>query len=191
MTAQQKDIGSGWGPTEPQSRRRYPAVPAHPRQPTPRLLGQLLCDYHQSLPLVEVDQAGVGDSRWVHSRSVRSVVSTVGWPRRRSIGVGVQDDWGWSDPGTLLGVPSPPLSEGRPLLAVSGSSRGWPARVSSSHTWEARMWSAIAGAQGTGACSRLSPPVPGPHGGRGHTCRAPPWACSVSSQSDASRKRVW
>ena len=49
MTAQQKDIGSGWGPTEPQSRRRYPAVPAHPRQPTPRLLGQLLCDYHQSL----------------------------------------------------------------------------------------------------------------------------------------------
>ena len=31
----------------PQSRRRYPAVPAHPRQPTPRLLGQLLCDYHQ------------------------------------------------------------------------------------------------------------------------------------------------
>ena len=28
------------------------AIPAHPRQPTPRLLGQLLCDYHQSLPLV-------------------------------------------------------------------------------------------------------------------------------------------
>ena len=25
----------------------------------------------------------------------------------------------------------------------------------------------------------------------GHTCRTPPWACSVSSQSDASRKRVW
>ena len=49
MTAQQKDIGSGWGPTEPQSRRRYPAVPANPRQPTPRLLGQLLCDYDQSL----------------------------------------------------------------------------------------------------------------------------------------------
>ena len=52
------------------------------------------------------------------------------------------------------------------------------------------MWSAIAGAQGTGACSRLSPPVPGPHGGRGRTCRTPPWACSVSSQSGASRKRV-
>ena len=41
-------------------------------------------------------------------------------------------------------VPSPPSSEGRPLLAVSGSSWG-PARVSSSHTWEARMWSAFAG----------------------------------------------
>ena len=169
---------------EPQSRRRYPAVPAHPRQPTPRLLGQLLCGYHQSLPLVEVDQAGAGDSRWDHSRPVRCVVGTVGQPRRRSIGVGVQDDWDWSDPGTLLGVPSPPLSEGRPLLAVSGSSRGWPARVSLSHTWEARMWSAISG----GASSRLSPPVPGPHGGRGHTCRTPPWACSVSSQSGATRK---
>ena len=78
MTAQQKDIGSGWGPTEPQSRRRYPAVPAHPRQPTPRLLGQLLCDYHQSLFLVEVDQAGAEDSRWVHSRPERRVVDTVG-----------------------------------------------------------------------------------------------------------------
>ena len=78
MTAQQKDIGSGWGPTEPQSRRRYPAVPAHPRQPTPRLLGQLLCDYHQSLSMVELDQPETGDSRWVHSRAVRRVVGTVG-----------------------------------------------------------------------------------------------------------------
>ena len=65
-----------------------------------------------------------------------------------------------------------PFLASRTLLAVSGSSGGWPARVSSSHTWEARMWSAIAGAQGTGACSRLNPPVPGPRGGRGHTCRA-------------------
>ena len=31
----------------------------------------------------------------------------------------------------------------------------------------------LRGAQGTGACSRLSPPVPGPRGGRGHTCRTP------------------
>ena len=78
MTAQQKDIGSGWGPTEPQSRRRYPAVPALPRQPTPRLQGQLLCDYRQSICMVEVDQAGTGDPRWVHSRPVRRVVGTVG-----------------------------------------------------------------------------------------------------------------
>ena len=43
-------------------------------------------------------------------------------------------------------------------------------------------WSlAIAGAQETGACSRLSRPVPGPRGGRGHTCRTPPLACSVSN----------
>ena len=187
MTAQQKDIGSGWGPTEPQSRRRYPAVPAHPRQPTPRLLGQLLCDYHQSLPLVEVDQAGAGD--WVHSRTLCRRHRRI-TPTAHGIGVGVHDDWGWSDPGTLLGVPSLPLSEGRPLLAVSGSSWVASSRVVKSHLGS-RMWSAIAGAQGTGACSRLSLPVPGPHGGRGHTCRTPPWACSVSSQSDASRKRVW
>ena len=38
--------------------------------------------------------------------------------------------------------------------------------------------------------SRLSPPVPGLDGGRGHTCRTPPWACSVSSKSDASRRRA-
>ena len=101
------------------------------------------------------------------------------------------DDRDWSDPRTLLGVPSLPLSGSRPLLAVSASSRGWPARVSSSHTWGAQMWSAVAGAQGTGACSRLSPPVPGVHGGRGRTCRTPPQACSVSSQANASRKRVW
>ena len=80
------------------------------------------------LSIVEVDQAGTGDSHWVHSRPVRCVVGTVG--RRCGNGVGVLDDWGWSDPGTLLGVPSPPPSEGRPLLAVSGSSRGWPAHVS-------------------------------------------------------------
>ena len=45
-----------------------PVVPAHPRQPTPRPLGQLLCDYHQSLSFVEFNQAATGDSLWVHSR---------------------------------------------------------------------------------------------------------------------------
>ena len=52
-----------------------PVVPAHPRQSTPRPPGQLLCDYLQPLPIVEVDQAGRGDS---HSRPVRCVVGTVG-----------------------------------------------------------------------------------------------------------------
>ena len=64
------------------SRRRYLAVPAHQRQPTPRLPGQLLCDHNQSLFLVEVDQAGAGDTRWAHSRPARRVVST-----QRSTGV--------------------------------------------------------------------------------------------------------
>ena len=90
----------------------------------------------------------------------------------------------------LLGVPSLPLVGGPP---AAGRQRvfSWVASLlSSSHTWEARMWSATAGAQGTGAvCSRLSPPVLGPHGGRGHTCRTPPWACSVSRKSDATSRR--
>ena len=47
---------------------------------------------------------------------------------------------------------------------------------------------AIAGVQGTGACSRLSPPVPDPRGGRGHTCRTPPRACSVSNATSQSVK---
>ena len=52
------------------------------------------------------------------------------------------------------------------------------------------VWSlAIAGAQGTGSCSRLSPPVPGPRGSRGHTCRTPPrGACSVSNAILTIRK---
>ena len=162
------------------ARRDIGSLPSSPQRVTrehrgsPRHVswGMLLCVNPQSLCEVELDQAGAGDSRWVQSRPVQCVVGTVGWPRRHRNGVGVHDDWGWSDPGTLLGVPSLPLSEGHPPLAVSGSSRGWPACVSSSHTREARMWSAIAGAQGTTAA------VPGPHGGRGHTCRTPPRACS-------------
>ena len=80
-------------------------------------------------------------------------------------------------------------------LSTAGRQRvfSWVASLlSSSHTWEARMWSATAGAQGTGAvCSRLSPPLLGPHGSKGHSCRTPPWACSVSRKSDATRTRVW
>ena len=87
--------------------------------------------------------------------------------------------------------PSPlshPLSEGRPLLAVSGSL--WrPARCVVACSLES-VWSAIAGAHGTGACSRLSPPVPDPRGGRGHTCRSPPRACSVSNATTLSNPQM-
>ena len=79
----------------------------------------------------------------------------------------MRDDWGWSDPGTLLDVPSPLLRRTARCWPLAGLLVGGQVAPSSSHTWEPRMWSAIAGAQGTGACSRLSPPVPGPHGGRG------------------------
>ena len=34
--------------------------------------------YHESLCMVEIEQAGTGDTRWVHSRPVRRVVGTVG-----------------------------------------------------------------------------------------------------------------
>ena len=78
-----------------------------------------------------------------------------------------------------------PFSEGRPLLAVSGSSWG-PARCVVASSLDS-VWSS-AMVQGTGACSRLSPAVPGPRGGRGHNCRTPPRACSVSNAILTTRK---
>ena len=59
--------------------------------------------------------------------------------------------------------------------------------MSSSHTWEARMWSAIAGPGPVRASVLLSWVLTEAWG---QTCRAPQWACSVSSQSDPFRKRV-
>ena len=102
------------------------------------------------------------------------------------------DDWDWSDPRTLLGVPSPPSLSGGPPAAGRQQVFSWVASVlSSSHTCEAWTWSAIAGAKGAVAvCSRLGPPVPGPHGDRGHTCRTPPWACSVSRKSEEGTCRT-
>ena len=77
-------------------------------------------------------------------------------------------------------------SEGCPLLAVSRSSWG-PAGVSSHSVWS----SAIAlGTEDGGSLSHLSPPVPGPRGGRGHTCRTPPRACSVSNATPPSGHAV-
>ena len=89
-------------------------------------------------------------------------------------------------PGPFLVSRHPLFREAAHCWPSAGLPRGWPACVSSSHTWEARMWSSIAGAQGTWACSRLSPPIPGPRGGRGHTCRTPPRACSVSNATPQS-----
>ena len=71
-------------------------------------------------------------------------------------------------------------SEGRPLLAVSGSSWG-PARSVAACSLDCGWSLAIAGVQGTIACSRLSPPVLGPRGSRGHTCRTPPRAATPST----------
>ena len=103
------------------------------------------------------------------------------WCRREHATTGTDQT-----PGPFL-VSRHPLSEGRPLLAVSGSSRG-PARCVVASSLDS-VWSlAIAVAQGTWACSRLSPPVPGPRGGRGHKCRTPPRACSVSNAILAIRK---
>ena len=90
------------------------------------------------------------------------------------------------DPGPFLA--SPHLLCREPHTAGRQRVFSWLASLlSSSHTWEARMWST----EGTRAvCSRLSSPVPGPHRGRGHTCRIPPWACSVSLKSDETRAQV-
>ena len=78
MTAQQKDIGSGWGPTEPQSPKEVPcgsSTPAAAHATSPRAVAVRL----SSVPfIVKFDQAGTGDSRWVHSRPVQRVVGTVG-----------------------------------------------------------------------------------------------------------------
>ena len=78
-------------------------------------------------------------------------------PRRRG------NDWGWSDPGTLLGH-----------LLFRRAARCSPSAgllVGGQH----------ACVQGTEAYSSLSPPVLGPHGGRSHTCRAPPWPAPLAA----------
>ena len=81
------------------------------------------------------------------------------WCRREHATTGV-DQFPGPRPVTLS-------SEGRPL-AVSGSLWG-PARCVVACSLDSVWSSAIAGAQGTGACSRLSPPVPGPRSEAGVT----------------------
>ena len=71
MTAQQKDIGSGLGSHRAHSPEGGTLRSQHtPRQPTPRLPGQLLCDYHRSLARWSWDGGLAGS----HSRTVRRVV---------------------------------------------------------------------------------------------------------------------
>ena len=75
------------------------------------------------------------------------------------------------------------------LLVLSGTS--WRrARVSTHVLWIVGGRLPCGCTEDHGSLSPLSPRVPGPHGGRGRKCRTPPWACSVCSQSDATRKRV-
>ena len=66
------------------------------------------------------------------------------------------DDWDWSDPWALLRVPSLPLSGSRPLLAVSGSSGGWPARCRQVTPGKLGCGLPLRGAQGTGQSVRAS-----------------------------------
>ena len=57
------------------------------------------------------------------------------------------DDWDWSDPRTIVGVPSP-SSFGEPPTAARQRVFSLVASLlSTSHTWESRVWSAVAGAQ--------------------------------------------
>ena len=72
---------------------------------------------------------------------------------------------------------------GRPLLAVSGSSRGWPACLSSS-----RMWSAIAGDRGLFAPQSS---CPGSSRRQGSHLPYTSMGLLLSSQPDATRRRVW
>ena len=160
MTAQQTDIGSGWGPTEPESRRRYRAVPAHPRQPhatSPRAV---------AVRLPSVSFLGGGRPGWSGGHSLRPLPPRT--PCRRHLRIAPTAQYrrkcarrlGLVRPRDPSWCPVTPSFGGPP---AAGRQRvfSWVARshVVKSH-WEVRMWSAIAGAQGTGACSRLSPPVP-------------------------------
>ena len=129
-------------------------------------------------------------SRWSFARRHMLDTGELMWTSVKSVGTrGIKPPAGAVENTRRLGLirpldpswcPVTPLSEDRPLLAVSGSSWG-PARCVVASSLDS-LWSlAIAGVQWTEACSRLSPPVPGPRGRRGHTCRTPPQACSVSN----------
>ena len=157
-----------------------------PRQPTPCLLGHVAVRHFPAPSHRGVRPGWSGGLSLgplpprTARRKHRRIAPTAQYRRRcaKRLGLVRPRDPSWCPVTSSFGGP-PAAGRQRVFSWVASS------RVVKSHLG-GRMWSAIAGAQGTGACSRLSPPVPGPHGGRGHTCRTPPWACSVSSQSGAN-----
>ena len=183
MTAQQRDIGSGWGPTGSTSRGPNTPAAAHAMSPGARRCAIILS------PSTSRSSTTLGrrerGSHWVHSP-----------PRKLRRGApsdnpdGATKAWvcmttgACQTPGPFLVSPSPPHSgrpptAGRHLLVGGQLARrqvtpgklgcGLPFRV-----------------HGTGVCSRFSPPVPGPHGGRSHTCRTPPAPLAASPTRPAS-----
>ena len=162
------------------------------RPPTPRLTG------HVTARQIPVPLFGGGRPGWdgglslgprpprIALRKLRRIA------RRHRIGVGAHNDKGWSDDGTHLGVPSLPLSGGRPLLAFSGSSRGWPACGRQVTPGKFGCGLPLRGAQGTRAVCRASVLLSWVLTEAGvkkavHLCGPAP----ISSQSDATRKRAW
>ena len=117
----QRDVGSP--PSSP-----WRVTREHRGSPRHVSLGTLLCVSPQPLFKVEVDQAGAGDSRWVHSRPVRTYA-----PADSPAGAVEKHATTGADQTPGL-CPVTPSSEGRPLLAVSGSSWG-PVRMSSRALW--------------------------------------------------------
>ena len=127
-------------------------------------------------------------SRWSFARRHMLDTGELMWtPMSRVVTRGIRPTAGAVENMRRLGlvrprdlVPSPslggPPAAGRQRIFVGASS------LCRDGAWSL----AIAGASGTGACSRLSPPVLGPRGGRGHTCRTPPRACSVSNATSLS-----
>ena len=135
-------------------------------QPTPRLPGQLLCDYHQtfstwsSTRLGRVTLAGPTPvpygASWAPSDDPDGAVTALVC---MTTGAGQTPGPFWCPVTPSFG--GPPAAGRQRVFSWVASSRVVKSR------WEARMWSAIEGVQVTWACSHLSPPVPGPHGGRG------------------------
>ena len=102
------------------------------------------------------------------------------WRRREHATTGVDQIPGTSSRHPLYGGP-PAAGRQRVFVGARSLCRFSP--------MDGVVWSlAIAGVQRTMACSRLSPPVPGPRGGRGHTCRTPSRGCSVSNATPPSVK---